>query len=144
MYTENSALASSIVALRSFVPATDFAVSLRFYADLGFQAYPLGDKLASMHLGAFAFLLQDFRADNFAENYMMHLLVRDLGAWWAHIEGLELAKRYGVRAPIAPKLQPWGLVVAYVFDPAGVHWHIAQERADELPEPSFHRSEDGR
>jgi hypothetical protein len=28
----------------------------------------------------------------------------------------------------APTLQPWGLVVAYVWDPSGVLWHIAEER----------------
>jgi uncharacterized glyoxalase superfamily protein PhnB len=25
-------------------------------------------------------------------------------------------------------MQPWGLRVAYVIDPAGVLWHIAQRR----------------
>ena len=27
--------------------------------------------------------------------------------------------------PKAPAMQPWGLRVAYVFDPSGVLWHIA-------------------
>ena len=131
MATENQLLASTIVALRSFVPATDFKVSLSFYTDLGFQAFPLGDKLASMHLGTFSFLLQDFHAENFAENYMMHLLVRDLDLWWTHIDSLDLGACYGVRPPTAPKLQPWGLTVTYVVDPTGVLWHIAQERTSE-------------
>jgi uncharacterized glyoxalase superfamily protein PhnB len=115
-----------IVALRPFVPAKDFETSLRFYGDLGFTAYRLSDSLASIHLGPFAFLLQKFDAEGFATNFMMHLLVNDLENWWRRIEGLDLAARYGVKAPSAPALQPWGLTVAYVFDPSGVLWHVAQ------------------
>jgi catechol 2,3-dioxygenase-like lactoylglutathione lyase family enzyme len=119
-----------VVALRPFVPATDIATSLRFYADLGFTIYPLGDALASVHLGPFAFLLQQFQAAGYADNFMMHLLVKDLDAWWARIAALDLGGRYGVRPPAAPKLQPWGLVVAYVVDPSGVLWHFAQARSE--------------
>jgi hypothetical protein len=42
-----------VVALRPFV---------KFYADLGFVAFPLGGSLASMQLGPFSFLLQEFEA----------------------------------------------------------------------------------
>jgi len=38
----------------------------------------------------------------------------------------DLAARYGVENPRAPKLEPWGLTVAYVFDPSGVLWHFAE------------------
>lgn len=120
--------APDVVALRPFVPATDFETSLRFYTDLGFTAEPLGDSLASMELGPFGFLLQKFYAEGFAGNFMMHLLVNDIEGWWRRIEGLNLAANYGVRAPSAPALQPWGLVVAYVVDPSGVLWHVAQSR----------------
>jgi uncharacterized glyoxalase superfamily protein PhnB len=61
---------------------------------------------------------------------MMHLLVNDVDAWWSRIAKLGLAERYGVGAPAPPKLQPWGLVVAYVWDPAGVFWHIAEDPTD--------------
>jgi len=61
-----------------------------------------------------------------AKNFMMHLLVADLDEWWKHIASLNLAARHGVQEPRAPKLEPWGLKVAYVFDPAGVLWHIAE------------------
>jgi uncharacterized glyoxalase superfamily protein PhnB len=118
--------APDVVALRPFVPAKDFETSLRFYGDLGFTAFRLGDSLASMHLGPFAFLLQKFEAEGFAANFMMHLLVNDVESWWRRIEGLDLAAKSAVKAPSAPALQPWGLLVAYVFDPSGVLWHVAQ------------------
>jgi hypothetical protein len=115
----------SIKALRPFVPAKDFALSKKFYTELGFHAEGLGKGLAEMHLGAHSFLLQDYYVEDWAGNFVMHALVDDLPGWWAHIESLDLSARYGVERPRAPKLEPWGLFVAYVFDPSGVLWHFA-------------------
>jgi len=124
---QNAELSASIIAMRPFVPAKDFDASKRFYADLGFEITPLGNGVANVRLGRHAFLLQDFYAEQLASNYLMHLLVNNLDQWWKHISGLDLAAQYGVREPRAPKLEPWGLRVAYVFDPSGVLWHIAEE-----------------
>jgi uncharacterized glyoxalase superfamily protein PhnB len=120
--------APDVVKLRTYLPAKDFEISFRFYTDLGFSAFRLDDSLAAMRLGPFDFLLQGFHAEGHASNFMMQLLVKDVDAWWARIAALDLVGKYGVRAPIAPKLQPWGLVVAYVIDPSGVLWHFAQQR----------------
>jgi uncharacterized glyoxalase superfamily protein PhnB len=109
------------------VPARDFQVSKRFYADLGFEIMPLGDKLVHVGFGTFAFLLQDHFVREWAENVMMHMMVNNLDQWWASIADLRLDSRYDVRAPRPPKLEPWGLRVAYVFDPSGVLWHFAEE-----------------
>src|SRR5258707_1614261 len=107
MSTKEQSLAPDVVALRPFVPAKDFETSLRFFVDLGFRAYRLGDLLASMHIGPFAFLLQGRPNDDerFATNFMMPMLVDDIHAWWSRIASLDLSKRYGVKAPSAP-IQP--------------------------------------
>jgi hypothetical protein len=123
---EAPALASTVRAMRPFVPAKDFALSHRFYVDLGFRAEPLGAGLAELHLGGYSFLLQDYYVAAWADNFMMHMLVDDVSAWWRHIDALDLPGRYGVPPPRAPKLEPWGLVVAYIFDPCGVLWHVAE------------------
>jgi catechol 2,3-dioxygenase-like lactoylglutathione lyase family enzyme len=123
----NEQLALEVVALRPFLPAKNFGESLRFYTDLGFRAQRLGPPLASMHLGPFAFLLQANDDPTAAANLVMHLLVSDVAAWWARIANLGLAARYGVQEPRAPTSEPWGLTVAYIWDPSGVLWHIAQE-----------------
>jgi hypothetical protein len=47
---------------------------------------------------------------------MMQLMVDDLDAWWAHIESLDLSRSFAVAPPKPPKMQPWGLRVAYVCD----------------------------
>ena len=117
-----------ILMLRPFVPAKNFEISLRFCSDLGFRTYPLDEGLASVNLGPFAFLLQAFDVEGFAGNFMMQMLVEDVAAWWTRIAELDLAGRYNVRAPLAPAVQPWGLTVAFVFDPTGVLWHIAEKK----------------
>ena len=118
-------LAATVKAMRPFLPAKDFEASKRFYADLGFRIDPLGPALAEMHLGAHSFLLQDYHVDQLAGNFVMHMLVDDVDAWWRHIAALDLATRYGIPNPQAPKLESWGLIVAYVIDPSDVLWHFA-------------------
>ena len=56
------------------------------------------------------------------------VMVDDLDGWWAHIVELSLAEEFGVQPPKAPAMQPWGLRTAYLYDPSGVLWHIAQRR----------------
>jgi catechol 2,3-dioxygenase-like lactoylglutathione lyase family enzyme len=118
--------ALSISALRPFVPAKNFETSKRFYADLGFRVQALGDGLAEVSFGEHSFLLQNYYVAQFADNFVMHALVKDLNSWWTYIASLDLASRYAVQSPRAPRLEPWGLNVAYVFDPSGVLWHFAE------------------
>jgi hypothetical protein len=112
---------------RPFIPAKDFDVSKRFYEALGFEKVLDGD-VAIFNAGSGGFILQRYYQKEWAENFMMQLMVDDLDAWWAHIVALDLAERFGVSAPRAPAMQAWGLRIAYVVDPSGVLWHVAQRR----------------
>jgi uncharacterized glyoxalase superfamily protein PhnB len=112
---------------RPFLPSKDFDLSKRFYETLGFEKLLDGD-VAIFEMGASGFILQRYYEKNWAENFMMQLMVDDLDAWWSHINALDLPGRFGVPAPKPPVLQPWGLRVAYVIDPSGVLWHIAERR----------------
>lgn len=116
-----------VVALRPFVPTADLDTSLQFFGDLGFTPTKINDGLGRVELGPFSFLLQKYEAKDFASHYMMQVMVNDLDAWWKRIDALDLAKSYGVKAPTAPAVQPWGLTVAYVVDPGGVLWHFVQK-----------------
>jgi catechol 2,3-dioxygenase-like lactoylglutathione lyase family enzyme len=113
--------------VRPFLPARDFDLSKRFYEALGFEKV-LDSDVAIFRLGGSAFILQRYYQKDWAGNFMMQLMVENLDAWWAHIQSLDLAGRFGVAQPKAPALQPWGLRVAYVVDPSGVLWHVAQRR----------------
>lgn len=115
--------------IRPFIPAKDFELSKRFYEALGFEKV-LDGEVAIFNAGSGGFILQRYYQEDWAKNFMMQLMVDDLDAWWAHIESLDLPNRFGVPAPKAPAMQPWGLRIVYVVDPCGVLWHIAQRRKD--------------
>ncbi|MFM1942073.1 MAG: Bleomycin resistance protein [Verrucomicrobiota bacterium] len=110
---------------RPFLPAKDFDLSKRFYETLGFTKV-LDGEVAIFQIGAGGFILQDFYRTEWAENFMMQLMVDDLDAWWDHIVSLDLPGQFGVPDPRPPAVQPWGLRIAYVIDPSGVLWHVAQ------------------
>lgn len=128
-------LIPEIRAFRPFIPAKDFKTSLHFYEAMGFEVYPLGETLAELSLGRHAFVLQGAYVKEWAENTMMHVLVSDVHAWWQHIDSLALADRFDVSPPVAPRVEPWGLTVAYVFDPSGVLWHFAESTGSEGSKP---------
>ena len=111
--------------LRPFLPAQNFKASKEFYEALGFEKLMDGE-VAVFRVGADEFILQQYYQKDWAENTMMQLMVDDLDSWWSHIERLNLPARFGVPAPKPPAMQPWGLRIAYVVDPCGVLWHVAQ------------------
>ena len=121
-----TSLVAEICAFRPFLPAKEFETSLRFYKAIGFEAYPLGEALAELSLGTHAFLLQGNYVKEWAENSVMHVLVKHVDAWWRHIDSLALPRQFDVSPPTPPRVEPRGLTVAYVFDPSGVLWHFAQ------------------
>ena len=109
--------------LHTMVRITDPARSRAFYEALGFTKFFDGE-VAIFGIGQTSFILQRHYQKDWAGNFMMQLAVDDLDGWWAHVEALDLPGKFGVPAPRAPAMQPWGLRVAYVVDPAGVLWHI--------------------
>ena len=123
------AIPNGAESVRAFVPAKDFAVSKAFYEALGFPKL-LDGEVAIFGVGTGAFILQNFYVEQHAGNFVMQLMVDDLGAWWDHISALDLPSRFAVTPPRPPAVQPWGLNVAYLFDPAGVLWHVAERRPD--------------
>ena len=126
-----TSIPSGTELIRHFVPAKDFELSKRFYEALGF-AKVLDGEVAIFNAGSGGFILQRYFQEDWANNFMMQLMVDDLDMWWVHIESLDLPNRFGVPAPKPPALQPWGLRVAYIVDPSGVLWHIAQRRTDAI------------
>ncbi len=120
-----SPIPSGTELARPFLPSQDFDLSKRFYEALGFEKVLDGD-VAIFEIGRSGFILQNHYRKDWAENFMMQLMVDDLDAWWSHITALDLPGNFGVPAPKPPATQPWGLRIAYVVDPCGVLWHVAQ------------------
>jgi catechol 2,3-dioxygenase-like lactoylglutathione lyase family enzyme len=121
----SSPVPSGTEKVRAFLPTKDFEASKAFYAALGFTLV-LEEDVAIFLAGMSEIILTRYYQKEYAENFMMQMVVDDLDAWWCHIASLDLPDRFGVSEPKAPALQPWGLRVAFVVDPCGVLWHIAQ------------------
>jgi catechol 2,3-dioxygenase-like lactoylglutathione lyase family enzyme len=114
-----------VVELKAFVPAKDYALSKRFYQDLGFTLASDSGGVAYFRHGDASFLLQDFDAEGLTANFMMHLLVDDVDAWHRHLHDAGIPATYGVK--IGPvERQPWRMRDFVLFDPSGVLWRIAQ------------------
>ena len=119
----------SVLDLKAFVPARNFALSRQFYLELGFSEKWGNEQACELQIGGFRFLLQNFYVKDHAENFMMHLMVENADEWWEHIRNHGLAEKYSLGMAKPPALQPWGLRVLYLTDPTGVLWHIADRRA---------------
>jgi catechol 2,3-dioxygenase-like lactoylglutathione lyase family enzyme len=113
------------IEIKAFVPARDMDLSLRFYRDLGFEVPWSSDELAYLHVGDCSFLLQKSHVPEHAGDFMMHLLVADVGDWWRHVVAQRLAERYGVRV-VPPEDRPWKIRDFVLTDPTGVLWRIGQ------------------
>jgi hypothetical protein len=94
-------LVRTVKRMRPVVPAKDLELSKRFYVELGFQPTSLVENLIEMALGRFFFILQGYYVQQWADNFVMHLVVSDVSLWWDHSVSLDLTSRYGakVRAP---------------------------------------------
>jgi uncharacterized glyoxalase superfamily protein PhnB len=114
-----------ITEIKAFVPAKDFDISKQFYKDLGFTMASDSGGVAYFHFKNVSFLLQDFRAESLAENFMMHILVEDVDAWWSHVLSSRVSEKYRVKVT-AVETQPWKMRDFCLFDPSGVLWRIGQ------------------
>jgi uncharacterized glyoxalase superfamily protein PhnB len=116
-------------SIMAFVPAKDFSISSEYYKALGFEV-AMDDDVRFVSLGDYGFLLQDFYVKDWADNFMMAMHVDDAQAWIDRAEAL--VERFPGTRTIAPELQDWGMLVAHIFDPTGVLWHITQ-----VPDPDI-------
>ncbi len=116
----------SVADIRFFVPAQDFAVSKAFYIELGWTEQWSDANLALLENGGHRFYLQNYYVKEFAENCMIHISVADAAAWYERISMLVASGRFPDVRVSAPKQEPYGALVTYVWDPAGVLLHFAQ------------------
>jgi hypothetical protein len=113
---------------RPFIPARDFGLSKRFYESIGFKLL-LDGEVAIFGIGHTSFILQNYFNKDWAENFMMQLMVDDVDAWWERLNALNLTTVFPGTSLRPPEIQPWGLKISYLVDPSGVLWHVAQRRA---------------
>ena len=107
------------IELKAFVPAKDFELSKQFYQDVGFTLASDSDGIASFRQDNVSFFLQNFYVKELAENFMMHLSVENVDAWWAHIQARSIATKYGVKT-LPPGTKPVAYAGLILSIPQGV------------------------
>lgn len=112
--------------VRTFVGSREFEVSRDFYVALGWRLNFETPGLAELELAGQRFYLQRFYAKDWCENSMLHVTVEDATAWFRHAEAVIGAGQFGGARVQEPALQDYGALVTFVWDPAGVLLHFAQ------------------
>ena len=116
-------------ALYPFVPSgPDFATSLVFFQELGFEKRWENDGLAGLRFGDACFMLQNIDVPEWQKNQMITYEVDDLDSYWSEIERLRLEARYGGVKLKPPSDYPWGREI-HIIDPGGVCWHVRQSNS---------------
>jgi uncharacterized glyoxalase superfamily protein PhnB len=115
-----------VVEIKAFVPAKNYELSKAFYCDLGFIMASDEEGIAYFYRDNCSFLLQDFYEQSHANNFMMHLLVKDVENWYRHIISSGAIEKYGVKIT-EPADRPWQMRDFVLYDPSGVLWRIAQK-----------------
>ncbi len=112
--------------LRTFIPSQDFVLSKDFYSALGCELEWSDENLALFNLAGSRFYVQRYYVKDWAENCMLHISVQDAGQCFSDISGLIDSGRFPLARVTAPKQEPYGALVTYVWDPSGVLLHLAQ------------------
>jgi catechol 2,3-dioxygenase-like lactoylglutathione lyase family enzyme len=116
----------NISDVRTFLPAKDYALSKAFYVALGWELKYNDDSLARLENAGHSFYIQNYSSKEWADNCMLHITVADAQSCWQQVSALiETGSFPGVRVS-APKQEPYGALVTYVWDPSGVLLHLAQ------------------
>ena len=115
--------------LYPFVPSgAQFATSIAFFAELGFETLWEHDGLAALRFGDANFLLQNIDVPEWQANQMITFEIDDLALYWSELEKKGLSERYsGVRLK-QPTDYPWGREL-HIIDPGGVCWHVRQAKS---------------
>jgi hypothetical protein len=116
-----------VTDVRPFIPTRGFELSKQFYAAMGWPTHDVGPGLALVELADHQHVyLQDYYLKEVAENCMLHITVADAHAWHRHVSALLDGRRFPEARVQAPKPQPYGAIVTFVHDPAGVLLHLCQ------------------
>ena len=117
----------NILDFKPFVPSNDYEVSKSFYKHIGFDInWDDGEVCEVDTKFGYRFLLLPKNHNNYAHSLMLHFMVDSAQEWYEHFVKIQLEKTFEGTKVAPPKLQPWGLIITYVWDPAGVLLHFAE------------------
>ena len=119
---------TSLVAqeLRTFVPASDFDLSKRFYRAVGFHEDWTNGEVAYFTSGDTGFLLKYETEAGYGSGLQMQVVVESVDT--LHAQMRAALEPFGI-VPPAPATRPWGARDFVLTDPTGVRWRFTQNRA---------------
>ncbi len=115
-----------ILSIEAFVPSgSNYEGSKQFFTELGFHINWEVPGCAGFQRDECRFILQDYNAAGFAENFMLSVKVDDVEEFRQMVIDKQLPEKYGIRVSNIKK-QPYGHEVN-IIDIAGVCWHFVQQ-----------------
>jgi hypothetical protein len=112
--------------LYPFVPSgADFAASLAFFAEIGFEKLWEHEGFAGLRFGGAYFILQNIDVPQWQTNQMITFEVDDLEAYYLELIAKDLPKSFPGAMLRPPTNFPWGREI-HIIDPGGVCWHVRQ------------------
>lgn len=112
--------------VKVFVPSNDFELSLSFYKRLGWSVNWREGGLAEIELAGARSYLQNYYAKEWAENFMIYVVVDNAEAWHKHIASILDNGEFPTARVQPPQVQEYGAIVTFTHDPCGVLLHFAQ------------------
>ena len=113
---------------KPFVPSNDYEVSKSYYECMGFKInWDAGEVCEIDTSFGYRFLLLPKNHNNNAHSLMLHFMVDSAQQWYEHFKSVGLEEKFKGTKVALPKLEPWGLLITYVWDPAGVLLHFAED-----------------
>ncbi len=106
--------------IKAFIPSNDYAVSQRFYTEIGFTPEYVSNDLTLFQNGECVFFLQRFYNQELARNFMLQICVTDIQ------DAYNLCAKSTSKTKITPiQQEPWGKVF-YLWGPSDELLHITQ------------------
>lgn len=113
------------ISTRPFIGAKDFELSRNFYRDLGFEEVILMPKMSLFKSGQLAFYLQDAYVQEWINNTMIFVEVKDVQKVYDELLTLDLPHKYEASKLAPIRVENWGRE-CFLHDPSGVLWHFGE------------------
>jgi catechol 2,3-dioxygenase-like lactoylglutathione lyase family enzyme len=113
------------ISIRPFIGAKDFELSRSFYRDLGFEEVILSPEMSLFKIEQLGFYLQKYYVQDWVDNTMLFLEVKDVEQYWKELLALNLTAQYKDVRLIPIRVEHWGKE-CFIHDPSGVLWHVGE------------------
>jgi catechol 2,3-dioxygenase-like lactoylglutathione lyase family enzyme len=112
-------------SIRPFIGAKNYAISRRFYRDLGFQETVLSSDMSYFDTDGLGFYLQNAYVKDWIDNTMVFMEVKDVNQFWDELLQLQLPTKYETIQLVPIRVLDWGKE-CFIHDPSGVLWHFGE------------------